>query len=303
MIQYPTTHKDKLVATINNKKVPVSEIKSLKTAYTLYKKWISKIKAIYNMNNIASNQKINLLVDELNKYKNYIDVNLIFDSKTDFLYRQKGQLKLSSSVIEEFLPRLIHPSIIGKFNLKQITVGPVKSISNLQFQSNLSGINPDIGLHIKEKDQDFSISKKVFLKVSYNDDFSDSNEIKTNLSFIATECKTNLDKTMFQEALSTATDLKKIVSGAKYFLICEWLDMQPIGTSTTNIDSVLILRKAKRMPVNIREHFNTVLGRKKYRGTYLKYIKSNPIDFKVIMTIITHIGFVALKVIVSFVLA
>ena len=289
MIKYPTAHKDKLVAAINNRKVPASEVQSLKTVCTFYKKWISKIGKIYNMKDITSNKKVALLVDELNKYKNYIDIDLIFDSKNDFLYRQKGQMKLSSSVIEEFLPRLVHPSIIGKFDQKQMIIGPTKSLSNLQFKSNVSGIYSGGGLHIKEKDQDFSISKELFLKVSHNNDYSDSIEIKTNLSFIATECKTNLDKTMFQEALSTATDLKKLVLGAKYFLVCEWLDMQPVDISVTDIDSVLILRKSKRMPANIREHFNTVPGRKKYRNTYIKQITANPISSEVIMKIVTHI--------------
>ena len=289
MIKYPTVHKDKLIAAINNKKVPVSEKRNLKKALELYKKWISNIEKIYNMKNIVLNKRINLLVDELNKYKNYMDIDLIFDSKNDFLYRQKGQMKLSSSVIEEFLPRLVHTSIIGKFDKTQIIIGPTKSLSNLQFQPNTSGIYPIGILHIKEKDQDFSIAKKLLLKVSHNDDFSDSTEIKTNLSLIATECKTNLDKTMFQEALSTATDIKKMVLGAKYFLICEWLDMKPIDTSVTNIDSVLILRKAKRISANIREHFNTVSGRKKYRDAYIKKIISNPINPEVIMKIVTQI--------------
>lgn len=288
MIKYPTTHKDKLFAAINNNKVPKSEIQILQRAYKVYEKWISEIEKIYSKK-ISSDEKAFLLVKELNKYKNYIDINLIFDSKNDFLYRQKGQMKLGSSIIEEFLPRLVHPSIVGKFNKKQVIIGPTKSLSNLQFKSNITGIYAGGGLSSKEKDQDFSISKKLFLKASHNEDYSDSIEVKTHLSFIAAECKTNLDKTMFQEALATASDLKKLVLGSKYFLICEWLDMQPINTSFTDIDLVLILRKSKRMPSDIRKHFNKAVGRKKYRNIYLKQINSNPIDVEVIMKIVTHI--------------
>lgn len=288
MIKYPTTHKDKLLAAINNNKVPESEVQCLKRAYEAYKKWISEIEKIYSKK-LSSNEKVSLMIKGLNKYKNYIDVDLIFDSKNDFLYRQKGQMKLGSSIIEEFLPRLIHPSIVGKFNKKQIIVGPTKSLSNLQFKSNITGIYAGGGLSSKEKDQDFSISKKLFLKASHNEDYSDSIEIKTHLSFIAAECKTNLDKTMFQEALATASDLKKIVLGAKYFLICEWLDMQPIDTSVTNVDLVLILRKSKRMSSDIRKHFNKAAGRKKHRNIYLKQTNSNPIDVEVVMKFVTHI--------------
>ena len=40
MIQYPTTHKDKLVATINNKKVPVSENEASPWQATGYRLWL-----------------------------------------------------------------------------------------------------------------------------------------------------------------------------------------------------------------------------------------------------------------------
>lgn len=39
------------------------------------------------------------MVELLNEYRIYIDVDLVFDSQADFLYRQKGQLKLDNSVI------------------------------------------------------------------------------------------------------------------------------------------------------------------------------------------------------------
>lgn len=57
-------------------------------------------------------------LDRLNEYRLWVDVELIFDSEDNFLYRQKGQLKLDNSMLEEFLPRLIHPSILKKFYLK-----------------------------------------------------------------------------------------------------------------------------------------------------------------------------------------
>jgi hypothetical protein len=38
---------------------------------------------------------LKLLID----YKNYIDIKLIFDSPNDFLYRQKGQLKLDNTIL------------------------------------------------------------------------------------------------------------------------------------------------------------------------------------------------------------
>src|SRR5258707_5790168 len=50
------------------------------------------------------------------------------------------------------------------------------------------------------------------------------------------------DKTMFQEACATAHDTKSAVAGAKYYLLCEWLDMTPVSTAPTDID-----RKSTRL--------------------------------------------------------
>ncbi len=43
---------------------------------------------------------INRLVSLLSEYKQFIDLETIFDSESDFLYRQKGQLKLDNTVTE-----------------------------------------------------------------------------------------------------------------------------------------------------------------------------------------------------------
>ncbi len=44
--------------------------------------------------------RVNKLVDLLNDYRLYLDVEVIFDREADFLYRQKGQTKLDNSVID-----------------------------------------------------------------------------------------------------------------------------------------------------------------------------------------------------------
>jgi hypothetical protein len=56
-----------------------------------------------------------------------------------------------------------------------------------------------------------------------------------NVAYLAAECKTNLDKTMFNEGLETSRALKQAVASARYLLICEWLDMKPIDTKLTPI--------------------------------------------------------------------
>ena len=70
---------------------------------------------------------------------------------------------------------------------------------------------------------------------------------------------------MCQEASATAHDIKLAVTGAKCYLLCDFLDMTPISTATTDIDEILIVRKAKRISSNIRKEFCTYGRRQKHR--------------------------------------
>ncbi len=103
------------------------------------------------------------------------------------------------------------------------------------------------------------------------------------------ELKTNLDKTMFQEASATAHDVKLAVTGAKYYLLCDFLDMTPISTTTTDIDEILIVRKAKRINSNIRKAFSTYEGRQRNREWYVHYLTENPYAPDMFKRFIDHI--------------
>jgi hypothetical protein len=106
---------------------------------------------------------------------------------------------------------------------------------------------------------------------------------------VAAECKTNLDKTMFQEAAATALDVKTAVPGAKYYLLCEWLDMTPINTSATAIDEIIILRMAKRLPSNVRVQFNTRAGRRENRAMFVEHLESHPFSVETFTRFLDHI--------------
>ena len=95
---------------------------------------------------------------------------------------------------------------------------------------------------------------------------------------------------MFQEAASTATDVKMAVPGAKYYLLCEWLDMTPISTNATSIDEVIVLRKGKRLASNIRSAFSTAEGRKKNRENFVEYLQSNPLSPVTFSRFLEHIS-------------
>lgn len=282
-------HGEKLVATLNSDKLPFTDKKRLETAINKYDIWVKRLSEV---NEIELEKRIQKLVDLLNEYKFYLDVTLIFDSENDFLYRQKGQLKLDNTVLEEFLPIFVNKCFGSEIkNLNVEITSQTKAFSSLHFTASLEKPLIGGGMVIKSKDQDFSISRKLYVKSSYSKDFSDNETLtqETNLSYIAAELKTNLDKTMFQEACATARDIKLAVTGAKYYLICDYLDMTPISTETTDIDEIIILRKAKRINSNVRTKYSSYKGRMAGRKYYINYLQKNPYSVDMFKRFFKHI--------------
>ena len=282
-------HGEKIVAAIDSEKMPATDILRLKDALVKYDEWVKKL-------NEASGNTLDELIENmvslLNDYKLYIDVDLIFDSTEDFLYRQKGQLKLDNTVIEEFMPIFVRKCIEHECGTCDVEVGSqTPTFSSVYFESSLSNPVKGGGINIKTKDQDFSMSRKLYLRSSYDPDFKKEKTVtlETHLGYVLSEMKTNLDKTMFQEASATAHDIKLAVTGAKYYLLCDFLDMTPISTTTTDIDEILITRKAKRISSNIRSKFSTSAGRIAKREWYVDYLKNNPYATDIFKRYIGHI--------------
>lgn len=282
-------HGEKIVSAIESDKMPKVDIPRLKEALKRYDLWVEQLQK-------AEAETLDGLVEKmvtcLNEYKLYLDLNLIFDSEEDFLYRQKGQLKLDNTVIEEFMPIFVKKCIEkveGSCNVE--VSSQISTFSSVYFASSLSTPNLGGGINIKTKDQDFSMSRKLYLQSSYDPEFNPDKTVKleTHLGYILAEMKTNLDKTMFQEASATAHDIKQAVTGAKYYLLCDFLDMTPISTTTTDIDEILIVRKAKRISSNIRKEFSTKTGRNKWREWYAKYLNENPYSAEIFGRFVNHI--------------
>lgn len=281
-MQLPTPHLDKINAAIVNDKMPEEAINKLRDSLNVYEQWIS------DMSEVSGNREhvVEELVSLFNGYKYYVDFNLIFSCAEDFLYRQKGQLKLDNTVIEEFLPHLVSKAFP---ELSDVYFGPTKCFSAAYFKTSLNAVTNGGGLSIRTKDQDFAIAKALYIKSSHTADFVNTDNVVTYLGYVTAECKTNLDKTMFQEATATAHDVKSALPGSKYFLLCEWLDMTPVSTAPTDIDEVLILRKAKRISSNIRKTFNSYAGRQARMEWYSNFLMSNPFDKEVFHRFIGHI--------------
>ncbi|MBE6791592.1 MAG: Bpu10I family restriction endonuclease [Ruminococcaceae bacterium] len=283
------THGEKIVAALDSAKLPNSDKPRLRMALQKYDEWIGALEAT---DAPTVDELIEKLVRLLNEYKFYVDVDLIFDSTEDFLYRQKGQLKLDNTVIEEFLPIFVRKCIIKEFGKCDVEVGSqTATFSSAYFASSLSSPAIGGGLSIKTKDQDFSMSRTLYLRSSYTPTFDTEKTVTvaTHLGYVMAELKTNLDKTMYQEASATAHDVKLAVTGAKYYLLCDFLDMTPISTATTDIDEILIVRKAKRISSNIRKEFSTYAGRKAHRNWYIDYLRQNPYSTDIFKRFVEHI--------------
>lgn len=283
-MEYKTPHGDKLRALLDNDKLPVSDQPRVRGAIERYQAWIREL------DGLRGQQSVESLVASLNCYKKFIDLELIYDSDEDFLYRQKGQLKLDNTVLEEFLPRLVGNQFSERIKGRGLIIGPANAFAQIRFDSDLRGDSAGGSMEIRAKDHDFAVVRPLFLQASHHEDFSNARGERTHLAYIAAEIKTNLDKTMFQEASATAQDLKVAIPNSRYFLLCEWLDMTPISTAATSIEEVLVLRKAKRLPANIRSRFATASGRVAARDAFERHLMENPFSPDAFKRFLFHVN-------------
>lgn len=253
----PTPHLDKLTAAIANEKCH-EDVALLREALDAYRTWIEKNNSLQS----KGRQRVADLVVNLNEYKDYLEVELIAGRGSAFIKRQKGQLKLDNSVIEEFLPYLVVPEIIEGLPDTPILLGPHKTFLNLNLAPpSLATFDGPPEALVKTKDQDFIIGKTVFYKFSSDSKFKKrcTAEGRFALAALVAECKTNFDKTMFSEAIGTAITLKQTCPQARYYVLAEYLDMVPEDTRLTSLNNVYPLRKCKRLAPGKR-HITKEIG-------------------------------------------
>lgn len=243
-------HKEKILAAQRNTKA-ADDLGVLEDALVAYEKWISSMRALTS----KGEERVKEMTKLLNEYKDYLEVELIAKRGSAFLKRQKGQMKLDNSIMEEFLIHLVHPDILDNLPSYDLETGPQTAFMSLAFRpSDVAKLDEKPEVIFKVKDQDFTIGKTIHYKFSSDSKFSKSKTAagKFHLAVMAAECKVNYDKTMFQECAGTATRLKLGCPVAKYFVLVEYLDMQPEDVRLTDIDNVFLLRKCKRLPADKR---------------------------------------------------
>ena len=271
---------------MTNLKLPEADRSRVELAYQKYLEWSQAMDAVSGSRDDILGDFIRLL----NAYKLHIEFDLIFCSSEDFLYRQNGQIKLANSILEEFLPRLFDVRLVPGFkSISNVSVSPATCFSHLSFGSPLQALDRG-GVFVKSKDQDFAVTKSFDVSISGGEGTGARFAKTVSVAYFATEIKTNLDKTMFQEATATAAELKSAVPGSRYILLCEWLDMAPIDTKLTSIDEVIVLRKQKRLASSARERFSSVEGRMQSREFYYKFLSENPIHLTSAERFVGHLN-------------
>jgi len=283
---YSAPHRAKLVGLLKNRKLPASDEERVREALGRYEEWVAAMRCL----DAEGDERVERLVRLMNDYKRYFELEVIWDSEHEFLFRQRGQLKIDNSIIEEFLPYLVDERIIPDLKGIEYISGPYKTFSSAYFTATLTNPVKGGGLEIRNKDQDFTVGRTAHLRASFDPAFPPDATVTENiyLAFVAAECKTNLDKTMFQEAVSTARDVRTAIPGSRYYLLCEWLDMTPISTEPTDISEAIILR-GKRLGSDRRSGLTDPETRRRRRDDHERFLVEHPIRYDCILRFVEHL--------------
>ncbi len=250
-----TPHGEKLLAAINNPKA-INDKDILEEALKAYKNWTTQLENLTS----KGDKRVREMTGLLNGYKDLLEVDLIAKKGSPFIKRQKGQMKLDNSIMEEFLIHLVHEDVLKNLP-KGIETGSQTAFMSLSFRpSSIEKLCEKPEIVIKQKDQDFTIGKSIYYQFSPDNSFDKKLTLDGRffLAVLAAEVKVNYDKTMFQECAGTASRLKQGCPLSKYYALIEYLDMKPEDVRLTDIDNVFLLRKAKRLPFEKRSIFEEV---------------------------------------------
>lgn len=242
-----TPHGNKIAAAADSKSASEEDRALLGRIERRYRAWIEALGEV--VAGESPRERVLRQAALLNDYKFFVEVECIAQRGSAWLKRQKGQLKLDNSIIEEFLIHLVHPATLPGFErLDELTVGPNQAFMSLSFRpTSLEGLLDRPDVVVKTKDHDFTLGAEVHYAIGTDAALANPERGKFVLAVFAAECKVNLDKTMFQEAAGTAARLKQGCPIAKYFVLAEFLDMTPEDVRLTDIDNVFLLRSARRL--------------------------------------------------------
>lgn len=204
---------------------------TLKKLKAKYDAWKTASLAISNITRADTDS----LVDLLENYKSFI---------CQPLYRNKftSQSKLHSSVIEEFMYYLFRriPNLEPSMEL-----GTMKAYTNLFFApANLAGLHANCGMSVYTKNQDFAIAKAASVTATPVGSTTSSAKESIRIPVVSAECKTYVDKTMYEGSVATAERIKQGNPYSRFIIVAEFYDVAPdVDPKHSKIDQIYILRK------------------------------------------------------------
>ncbi len=206
---------------------------------TEYHNWLEKIEKLKGK---SDDQSIKQRVSDLNLYKNFIDQPK-FKKEQGNPNGFTSQSKLHSTVLEEFMHHLLIE--IPKLNGKNLNFGPTNAYSNLYFSpKDLDSFENDSGLTINTKDQDYAISKEIKITTSLNSSSKVENK-NIYVPVVSIECKTYLDKTMYEGSVATAEKIKRGNPYSLFLIVTETYEVDhSVDPQYSEIDQIYILRKS-----------------------------------------------------------
>lgn len=213
-----------------NKKL-ISEIRDK------YLEWKEKNLKITGRSFSDIKTKVNLL----NEYKNFIEQPK-FKKEKGNQFGFTSQSQLHSSALEEFMYYLFKD--IEKLSKKCINWGRTQAYTNLYFApANIEQLEKGSNIIINVKDQDFSISKEIALKSRViNGKTWQENKIYVPIASI--ECKTYLDKTMYEGSVATAEKIKRGNPYCLFLIVTETYEVSlDVDPKYSLIDQIYVLRK------------------------------------------------------------
>lgn len=228
----------------------------LKAIVVQYHKWKEDNLGIVGITRSDIKKKVKLL----NEYKNFINQTR-FKKEGGNIFGFTSQSQLHSSAIEEFMYYLFKD--IPKLSNKNLNWGRTKAYTNLYFAPpSVDAFEESSNIVINFKNQDFCISKEVVLKskVSNNDAWQES---RINVPMVSIECKTYLDKTMYEGSVSTAEKIKKGNPYCIFLIVTETYEVSfDVDPKYSSIDQIYVLRKeSSKNPICenvVRDLFNFV---------------------------------------------
>ncbi len=176
----------------------------------------------------GSRQWLKVAVDALNRYKDYVEEHNVYSS----------QSKFAPTIIEEFLCRILK----HEFGNDVLQYGSVSAYSSLYFSyTDKAAFKEGVEIKLNVKDQDVGIYKEEMLTSSTG------GAHRISIPIVCIECKTYLDKTMYEGSVATATKIKTGNPYCLFFLVTETYDVsKDVDIETTDIDNIYVLRKQRR---------------------------------------------------------